>query len=154
MRIARDGTWFYHGTPITRKPLVKLFARVLRRDENGDFWLVTPVERARIVVDDAPFTAVAVDIAGSGRRQVLRFRTNLDEEVTADAAHPIIVRHDAVTGEPSPYVQVREGLQALIARPVYYELVDHGCERTVDESTMYGIWSSGTFFSLGNLDPD
>src|SRR5215471_8017890 len=113
MRIARDGTWFYRGSPIGRKPLVKLFSTVLRR-ENGEFWLVTPVERGRILVDDAPFVAVEVDAVGEGADRRLTFRTNVDDIVTADAAHPIRVDHDPESGEPSPYITVRNGLEARI----------------------------------------
>jgi hypothetical protein len=148
IRILRDGTWLYHGSPITRKPLVKLFATVLRRENDG-FWLVTPVERGRIVVDDAPFTAVEMAIAGSGPTQRVSFRTNLDDTVTADDAHPLRVALDPATGEPSPYVAVRNGLEALIVRSVYYELVERGEARMLNGEESYGIWSAGTFFRLG-----
>jgi hypothetical protein len=149
MRIARDGTWFYHGSPIGRKPLVKLFASVLSRDEDGAYWLITPAEKGRVEVDDAPFVAVEVDVAGHGRSQSLRMRTNLDDEVTIDADHPIHVSHDAETGEPSPYVLVRDRLEALIARPVFYQLVELGVEDMVDGDRHYGVWSEGCFFPLG-----
>ena len=148
IRILRDGTWLYHGSPITRKPLVKLFSTVLRRESDG-YWLVTPVERGRILVDDAPFTAVEMTIEGSGRAQRVSFRTNLDDTVTADAAHPLRVALAPATGEPSPYIEVRNGLEALIVRSVYYELVERGEPRIVDGEESYGIWSAGTFFRLG-----
>ena len=109
IRVGRDGTWFYHGSPIGRKPLVKLFASVLRREGDGEYWLVTPAERGRIKVDDVPFTAVEVNAAGSGTRQSLTFRTNLDEEVTADAAHPIRVSCDR---------------EARVARYMLFNLID------------------------------
>jgi hypothetical protein len=147
IRIARDGTWFHDGTPIGRLPLVKLFASVLRR-EGEDYWLVTPAERGRILVEDAPFTAVELTAEGTGRAQMLRFRTNLDEVVTADAAHPIRVAVDAVSGEPRPYVLVRNGLEALILRPVYYQLVELGEEETSQGAARYGVWSDGVFFAL------
>ncbi len=152
MRIARDGTWFYHGSPIGRKRLMKLFAGVLRREEDGFYYLVTPVEKGRIEVEDAPFVAVAVEVSGEGERQRLVFRTNIDEEVTADTAHPIRVTHDQLTGEPSPYVLVRDGLEALIARAVYYELVERGVEQRLDGEDLYGVWSCGTFFPLGRAE--
>src|SRR5215510_380036 len=123
IRIGRDGTWFYHGSPIGRKPLVKLFASVLRR-EGDDYWLVTPAERGRINVDDVPFTAVEVNATGSGRSQSLIFRTNLDDDVTADARHPIRVASVPDSGEPRPYILVRDHLEARILRPVFYELVE------------------------------
>jgi len=148
IRILRDGTWLYHGSPIARKPLVRLFASVLRRDGDA-FWLVTPVERGRIIVDDAPFTAVEMTIDGAGIAQRIGFRTNLDEIVTADAAHPIRVALAAGSGEPSPYVVVRDGLEALIVRAVYYELVERGETSRLDGEERYGVWSAGTFFPLG-----
>lgn len=150
IRIGRDGTWFYHGSPIGRKPLIKLFASVLKRDEAGDYWLETPVERARIRVDDAPFVAVAMNVEGNGRDQRLSFRTNLDDEVTAGAAHPIRVSLDASTAEPSPYVGVRSGLEALISRAVFYDLVALAEEDP--RSYMLGVWSGGMFFPLGPLE--
>ncbi len=149
MRIGRDGTWFYHGSPIGRKPLVKLFASVLSRDDDGVYWLTTPAERGRVEVEDAPFVAVEVDASGEGRRQSLRFRTNLDEAVTCDADHPIRVSHDAETGEPSPYLLVRERLEALIARSVFYQLVELGVEEEVGGMRLYGVWSEECFFPLG-----
>ena len=148
IRILRDGTWLYHGSPITRKPLVRLFSTVLRRERDG-YWLVTPVERGRIDVDDAPFTAVEMTIEGTGEAQRITFRTNVDDTVTADAAHRLRVAVDRVTGEPSPYVEVRDGLEALIVRAVYYDLVERGESRVVDGEEIYGVWSAGTFFPLG-----
>ena len=152
MRILRDGTWLYHGSPIARKPLVKLFSTALRREEDGSYHLVTPVERCPVTVDDAPFVAVEVDRAIVDSRQVLTFRTNVDDHVVADADHPIRVEQDDRSGEPSPYVTVRDGLDALIARPVYYELVALGVEGHGDDESVYGVWSSGRFFELGRLD--
>ncbi len=157
MRIARDGTWHYRGSPIGRMALVKLFASVLRRDGAGDFWLVTPYERARIRVDDAPFAAVELEIEGKGRAQTLRFRTSLDEIVAAGPEHPIRVVMNDVTGEPSPYILVRPGrdgslgLEALIARAVYYQLADLGVEQERDGARLFGVWSGGQFFPLGKL---
>jgi len=153
MRIGRDGTWFYHGSPIGRKPLVKLFASVLRRYDDGEYWLVTPAERGRITVDDVPFTAVEVNASGRDRAQVLTFRTNLDEEVTADAAHPIRVVHDSVTDEPRPYILVRGRLEARILRPVFYELVELGQVRRIGGEEVHGVWSRERFFPLGRCEP-
>ena len=126
MRIARDGTWFYHGSPIGRKPMVKLFASVLSRDEDGVYWLTTPVEKGRVEVDDAPFLAVELSDVGEGGEPALRFRTTLDDEVTADNDHPLRVALDPETGEPSPYVLVRGRLEALISRAGFYALVERG----------------------------
>ncbi len=151
MRIARDGTWFYQGSPINRKSLVKLFSTVLRRVESGEYWLVTPVERGRIQVDDAPFTAVEVTATGANRDQELTFRTNLDDFVIADCDHPIRVSYHRDKGEPSPYVLVRPGLEALMLRPVFYHLVELGEVRAVDGIEQLGVWSRGQFFVLGQL---
>lgn len=148
MRIARDGTWFYRGTPIGRKPLVKLFSTVLRREADGSYWLVTPVERGRIIVDDAPFTAVELDVSGQGRDQVLRFRTNVDEQVEAGPEHPLRVAIDPASGEPSPYIEVRDGLEALLLRSVFYQLVEHAVD-SEDRENEIGVWSRGRFFPLG-----
>lgn len=154
IRIARDGTWFYLGSPIGRKPLVKLFSTVLRREADGSYWLVTPVERGRIVVEDAPFTAVELLAQAAGRDQVLTFRTNLDDFVTADGEHPIRIADDPETGEPNPYIMVRDGLEARLTRSVYYQLVDLGEERRRGGVTQYGVWSKGQFFRLGALEDE
>lgn len=151
MRIARDGTWYYMGSPIGRKRMVKLFSTVIRRDDD-QYFLVTPVEKLGIKVDDAPFVAVEADIHEPGPDQVIVFRTNVDDEVIAGPDNPIRVEIDPETAEPSPYVLVRKNLWALIARPVFYQLVDAGEERVVDGRTVLGIASGGRFFVIGSLD--
>ncbi len=148
MRIAADGTWYYQNSPINRMPLVKLFASVLRREKDGSFWLVTPVERGRIEVEDAPFIAVDCESEGEGRGQTLHFTTNLDQRVTAGQAHPLRVAEQPESGEPKPYVEVRPGLEALITRAVFYRLVELAVPADDDESIL-GLWSSGRFFPLG-----
>jgi uncharacterized protein len=148
IRIARDGTWFYQGSPITRLPLVKLFASVLRREEDGEYWLVTPAERGRVAVEDVPFVAVAVRAEGGGRDQRLVFRSNLDEEAVADAAHPLRVAADPASGATIPYIPIRDRLEARILRPVFYHLVEFGEQN----GEQFGVWSSGRFFPLGRLD--
>lgn len=152
LSIRRDGTWYYRGSPIGRMPLVKLFASVLRRDDAGDYWLITPAEKGRIEVEDVPFLAVAADIAGEGREQTVRLRTNLDEIVTVGRDHPLRVASDPMTGAPAPYVLVRDRLEARLARPVFYELVERGVERDEGGQRILGIWSGGEFFHLGALD--
>ena len=152
MRIARDGTWYYCGSPITRLPLVKLFASVLRREDDG-FWLVTPAERGRVVVEDAPFVAVAVDRQGEGRDQRLIFRTNLDEIVTAGPDHPLRIE-TAADGTPAPYILVRPGLEARLARAVFYELAELGHEERIGGEEHFGVWSGGRFFRLGEIEAD
>jgi hypothetical protein len=150
MRIAYDGVWYYRGSPINRPALVKLFASVLRRENDGSYWLVTPAERGRVVVEDAPFIAVALDVEDAGRNQRLIFRSNLDEIVAAGSEHPLRIE-TAADGTPAPYVLVRPGLEARIARPIFYDLVELGIEETVGRGeTKFGVWSDGTFFELGD----
>jgi hypothetical protein len=149
MRIARDGTWYYRGSAINRIPLVKLFASVLRRENDGSYWLVTPAERGRVTVEDVPFVAVAVDMQGQGRGQRLIFQTNLDEIVTADPDHPLRVE-TAADGTPAPYILVRPGLEARLSRPVFYELAELGQEEEIAGDRLFGVWSGGMFFSLGD----
>ena len=146
MRIARDGTWFYLGTPIGRHELVKLFSSILRRD-GKDYFLVTPVEQVGITVDDAPFVAVDFEISGH-EEQVLTFETNVGDKVAAGPDHPIRVVRDPETGEPSPYVLVRANLEALIDRKSFYRLVDIGQMDKVDGEEWFGLWSGGTFFPV------
>ena len=153
MRIARDGTWFYLGTPIKRQKMVKLFASILRRDDDDKYYLVTPVEKFGITVDDAPFQAVAMDVHGQGRAQILTFRTNVDDQVMAGSEHPIRVQIDPVTEEPSPYVHIRARLEALISRAVFYDLVELAVEEERDGNIQLGVWSAGAFFPIGPPGP-
>jgi hypothetical protein len=148
IRISRDGMWWYLGTPIGRKELVKLFASVLRHDENGKYYLVTPVEKVGITVDDAPFVAVDFSVQGEGRDQVLTFVTNVEDEATAGPDHPIRVVRDPETGEPSPYIHIRARLEALIDRKSFYRLVDIGAHHEVEGQSWFGLWSSGQFFPI------
>lgn len=150
--IARDGAWYYRGSPIGRMPLIRLFSTVLKRDGEGTYWLITPAERGRIIVEDAPFVAVELTVLGTGRQQRLIFRTNVDDTVAADAEHPLRVVNDPATQEPSPYILVRNGLEARLNRPVFYELVELGSEERVGDATLFGVWSKGKFFPLGRLD--
>lgn len=144
MRIAADGTWFYMNSPIGRKPLVQLFASVLRHDDDGKFYLVTPVEKCGIRVDDAPFTAVRMSVDGEGRDQVMRFETNVDDEVTVDAAHPLRFATEQGTGGLKPYVLVRGRLEALVSRALFYDIAAAG--RVEDD--WFGVWSSGQFYPM------
>ena len=147
MRIARDGTWFYLGTPIGRPELVRLFSTILRKD--GDrYVLVTPVEKVGIQVDDAPFVAVDFEVEGEGPEQMLTFETNLGDMAIAGPDHPIRVERDPETGEPSPYILIRGALEALIDRKSFYRLVEIGAHEDVDEKSWFGLWSSGQFFPI------
>lgn len=145
MRIARDGTWFYLGTPIGRKPLVKLFSSVIRKD-GEDYFLVTPVEKVGITVDDAPFVAIDFEVSGVGRDQEITFTTNVDDTVTAGPDTPIRVALDPDTAEPSPYVRVRTNLDALIDRKSFYRLVEIGEFADVGGENWFGVWASGHFY--------
>ena len=143
MRIASDGTWYHQGSPIGRQAMVRLFSTILRREPDGSYVLVTPVEKLSIAVDDAPFVAVELKSEGEGSARRLAFRLNTGDLVMADADHPLRVI-DRADG-PHPYVTVRKGLDALIARPVYYELVELAL---AEEGERPGLWSDGQFFPL------
>ncbi|WP_245866533.1 DUF1285 domain-containing protein [Oceaniglobus roseus] len=151
IRIARDGTWFYLGTPIGRKPLVKLFSSILKK-EGDSFFLVTPVEKVGITVDDAPFVAVDFTAEGEGAAQSVTFTTQVGDRVTAGPEHPIRVLRDPGTGEPSPYVMVRGGMEALIDRKSFYRLVDIGEAAPHEGKDWFGVWSEGRFFPIIPVD--
>ena len=146
MRIARDGVWHYMGSPIGRMAMVQMFASVLRRDADDKYYLVTPAEKVGIKVDDAPFVAIEMKTANKGREQMLSFRTNVDDWVTVDAAHPLRVTLKPETQEPSPYVLVRGRLEALINRAVFYDLVELCTDEPVNGVNMFGVWSSSIFY--------
>lgn len=152
MRIARDGTWYYQGSPIERPAMVRLFSSVLRRDPDGSFWLVTPVEALRIQVDDAPFAGVELDVFETGAGQMLVIRTNVDERVLIDEAHPLRVEQKSRGGGPAPYVTVRDALEALLTRNVFYQLVELGETWREDGAEVMGVRSAGRRFRLGALD--
>lgn len=143
LRIARDGRWFYRDSPIGRPELVKLFARVLRRDSDGRYYLVTPAEKIDIAVEDAPFIAVEMAVSGAGRGQTLAFRTNVDDVVTCGPDHPLRFAAGADEAAFKPYLHVRGRLEALLGRALVYDLV-----ALADEGTGFGIWSGGAFFPL------
>ena len=152
MRIACDGTWFYRGSPIGRKALVKLFSTVLRREDDGSYWLVTPVERGRIQVDDAPFVAVELIVKTSGAGQEVTFRTNVDVEVPLDSQHGLRIEKDPENATPRPYLMLDNGLEALLLRAVFYHLVDLAVIEAVKGRDCLGVWSFGTFFVLEEME--
>lgn len=151
MEIRADGSWWHEGRKIERERLVKLFSRILRRDEDGSTWLVTPYEKVVVHVEDAPFLAVRVDAVGQGREQVLLMKTNLDDRVVAGPDNPIKVREGEGTSGPQPYVLVRGRLEAKITRAVFIELADLAVEAE-DDAGLMGVWSKGAFFPIGRLD--
>src|SRR5690606_27182337 len=148
VRIARVGTWYYECCKVTRLAQAQLFCGILRLEEDGRYYLVPPVEKWGIRVDDVPFVAVRLEAEGAGEQQRLRFFTSLEHEVVADAAHPIFVSVDPESGEPSPYVLLRDNLRALIHRNVFYELVELATEHQVDGQARLGVWSDGNFFPI------
>lgn len=150
MQIRRDGSWWYQGTPIERPALVRLFASILKR-EGDDYFLVTPVEKWRIRVDDAPLHAIDVERCEIDGRPALVFETLTGDRVVADADHPVRVVLDAATGEPSPYVRVRRNLDAVIMRPVFYRLVEMSQQQDTTEGSELVVESAGQRFSLGSV---
>jgi len=148
MEIKQDGTWFYLGTPIGRMPLVQLFSTVLRKDADGKTYLVTPVEKVGIRIVDAPFIAVEMDVSGSGDDQVITFRTNAGDVVEAGPGNPLRFVDEDETGGLKPYVLVRGRLEALVARPVMYELVAHGEEIDVGGRKMFAVRSKGEVYPI------
>ena len=151
MRIAADGTWFHNGTPIRRPKLVKLFSSILRREADGRTVLVTPVESVGITVDDAPFVAVEMAVEGEGEGRRIGFRTNADDLVPLDAAHPIRFEQ-APDGGLKPYVLVRRDLWALVSRALTYDLVDLGEERTIEGRAWFGLSAGGAFHPIAPAD--
>lgn len=154
IRITHNGAWHHDGALIQREALVRLFASILRCDEDDCYYLVTPVEKWRIQVDDAPFVAVQLDATGTGYNQILTFTTNVGDIVTVGSDHPLIVEYPTASGEPAPYLQVRGRLRALLSRAVFWELAKLGEEQPSDQGRNFGVWSQGQFFSLGLLDSD
>ncbi|HWF63390.1 MAG TPA: DUF1285 domain-containing protein [Rhizomicrobium sp.] len=146
MRIAGDGTWFHQGAVITRPALVRLFSTILRKDDDG-FMLVTPVEKLSIAVEDAPFVAVLMEANGKAADMHLTFTTNVGDKITAGPDHALRFIPDAKTGAPIPYLHVRQGLEAKLARPVYYAMVELAVARGGD----FGVWSDGIYFVMGAI---
>ena len=147
MRIGTDGTWFYQKTPIGRPALVKLFASVLKR-EGEKYFLVTPVEKVGIVVDDAPFIAVEMNTSGGNNGRVLQFRTNVDDWIPAGPDHALRFEPQPKTGGLKPYLHVRRDLWAKVTRALFYDLVALGEECDVNGKMMFGVFSQGEFFAM------
>ena len=145
LAIRRDGSWTYQGSPIGRVALVKLFASCLRKDEDGKTYLVTPAEKVDVCVEDAPFLAVAMAVTGAGREQVLTFRTNVDDIVAIDEAHPVRFSEEQPSGGLKPYVLVRGRLEALVTRALYADLVALAAG---DQDKQPGFWSGGLWWEL------
>ncbi len=149
MVIRADGSWWHEGSRITRAALIKLFSSILRKDEDGETYLVTPVEKIKIMVERAHFIATRVDIEGSGENQRVFFHTNMEEIVELGENRPLRVETDPETLEPAPYINVRARLEAALARNVFYELVEHAVEIEVDQGVQLGVFAQNLFFPLG-----
>lgn len=147
-RIARDGTWHYQGSPIERQSMVRLFSTILTRDEAGEYWLKTPVEKCRIEVEDVPFLLVAFRVNDEGGQPLLCFKSNVNEWVGVDRAHPLEIHPDPKTGDAVPYIRVREGIYAKLARNVYYELMEYLLTHGQMQNGVRGVLSAGEFFAL------
>ena len=152
MHIAADGTWFYQGTPITRERLVSLFASVLRREEDGKYYLVTPVEKVGITVEDVPFLAVRMSVTGETRDQIVTLGTNVGDSVTVGPNHSLRFSGGSGREGPKPYVLIRSRLEALVNRAVFYDLAELGVEHEVDGLPWFGVWSSGVFFPMARSE--
>jgi uncharacterized protein len=148
MRIRADGTWIYQNSPIGRKALVRLFSRILRRDLDGRTYLITPVEKVDVIVEDAPFLAVEMHVEGTGPSQRLTFRTNVDDIVACGPEHPLRFATQPDGSGPKPYVLVRGRLEALMTRALYYDLMELAVPGEGNSSQVPGLWSAGTFFPL------
>jgi hypothetical protein len=151
MRIAADGTWYYLKTPIGRPALVKLFASVLKR-EGDDYFLVTPVEKCGLQVEDAPFVAVELEVADGDAGRVLNFRTNVDEWIACGSEHELRFDPEPGTGGLKPYLHVRRGLWAKVTRALFFDLVALGEEQEIAGSAMFGVTSMGVFFPMAPAD--
>ncbi len=149
MLIRKDGTWIHEGKPIRRTAMVELFASILMLDKDGEYYLVTPVEKVRIKVEDCPFVILDMDVTGTGKQQVLSFTSNIGEVVNAGKGHELSIEVAAVSGEPHPILHMRSGLNALVNRAVFYRLVDLVQElQSESGEQMTGIWSGGVFFEI------
>ena len=150
MRIASDGTWYHLGDPVRRQSLVRLFSAILKR-EGDEFFLVTPGEKIGIKVDDCPFVATTLEVVGEAESQAMQFTLNTGDTVTADADHAIIVTHNPVSAEPHPIIHVRDGLNALLARNVFYHLVDMSQQQQFEGAQRCVVRSKQCLFELGRI---
>ena len=152
MRIAADGSWHYQGSPIHRDRMVRMFSTILRKDADGRTYLVTPHEKYSITVEDAPFTIVEMDVEGAGQDQELLFRSNVGDVCRAGAEHPL--RFEAVgdDGTLKPYVVIRDRLEALVSRSIFYDLVELGTIEPIDDVDWFGVWSGGQFWPMAPAD--
>lgn len=147
--IRRDGQWIYRGEPLTREAIVRLFSTILRREDDGEYYLVTPVEKWRIQVEDAPLLAHSLSVEGSGDAQRVLLTTNVGEVLTIGDEHPLEVGQYPDSGEPRPVIHVRHGIEARLVTAAFYDLAELVTEREIDGMTVYGVMSSGKFWKVG-----
>lgn len=150
IRVARDGSWYHKGELMHREAIPRLFSTILRREEDGDYYLVTPVEKWRIQVEDAPLIAHTLEVQGEGEQQLLAVTTNVGEKLLLGKEHPLEVGSYDSDNSPRPVVHVRRGLEARLATPAYYELADLLVEKSAGDKSVLGVWSGGEFFEVGN----
>ena len=151
IKIDKEGRRYYNNSPIGRMGLVKLFSSVIEKDKDDTYWLVTPAEKGQIFVEDVPFMAVECEVNGTGEKQTLTFRTNIDDYVKAGGENPLFFRVDSDTNEPKPYISVRKNLEAKLTRSVFYQVVDLGVEELLKGERMFGVWSKTKFFVIGKV---
>lgn len=150
MRIDRNGQWWFKGKLIEREALVKLFSSLLRREEDGEYYLISPVEKWRIQVEDTPLLAHSLGVSGQGEQQALTLTTNVGEILAIGADHPLQIDTYPGTGEPRPLITVRHGVQARLVTAAYYELADLAVERLIDGERVVGVFSKGNFYKLAS----
>jgi len=151
MKISRDGKWYFMNSPIGRERMVRLFSKVLRYDDDGNYYLVTPVEKIKLEVEDKPFLVIDFRIDNIGKDQIIYFETNTNDIFQLNTDHPLRVTVNKTSNEPSPYVLVRSNLEGLISRNIFYKLVDISVNETINGITRQGIWSNNSFFSLQEI---
>ena len=149
LRISRDGKWIHKGEPLGRDAIVRLFSTILRREEDERYYLITPVEKWRIQVDDTPLLAHSLEVEGNGKTQIIRLTTNIGEILEVGDEHPLDVSTYEDSGQPRPVIRVRHGLDARLVTAAYYDLAEHIVEETVDGQAVMGVFSQGNFYKIG-----
>lgn len=149
LRISRDGQWIHKGEPLGREAIVKLFSSILRREEDGQYYLLTPVEKWQIQVEDTPLLAHSLEVTGTGEQQIIKLTTSVGETLEVGADHPLEVGNYEDSGQPRPLVRVRHGVDARLVTAAYYDLAEHVVEQTIDEKPVLGVFSHGNFYKIG-----
>lgn len=148
LRISRDGQWIYKGEPVSREAIVKLFSTILRREDDSQYYLLTPVEKWQIQVEDTPLLAHSLEVEGAGEQQVIKLTTNVGEILEVGDEHPLKIDHYEDSGQPRPVIRVRHGVDARLVTAAYYDLAEHVVEQTVDGKPVLGVFSNGNFYKI------